>query len=156
MNIFKQALFIFSLSLCFQKVLAANIFDFLPQEKTKQEEINNEDIFTKILEMKDNKGQFQAFNQAKIVAINKIVANSQTLIVNINEPIFFHNLEVKLLKCFKNLDPYHEDSYGLFNLVEYKMNDDAKNIFQGWLISSSPSLSTLQNPIYEIFILDCF
>ena len=93
--------------------------------------------------------------RAKIIAINKITAQRQLLNIKINTPVFFNNLEIILRKCLKINDPYKPDDYGLFTLTEYKLSDDASTVFQGWLISSSISLSNFDHPVYEIFLKDC-
>jgi hypothetical protein len=137
------------------QVAAFGIFDFLSkepeQERKSDTDTDVQDFFQdyKLDAQSDMKGK------AKIVAINKITASSQILDIKINTPVFFHNLEINLYKCLKVNDPYNPDAYGLFTLTEYKLNDDATVIFQGWLISSSISLSNFDHPIYEVFIKDC-
>lgn len=91
----------------------------------------------------------------KIIALNKITATSKELLLKPNEPQFFGNIQIKLHKCIKNLDPYNGDNYMLLTITEHKIDEDPMLIFQGWLISSSISISTFEHPIYEIFAKDC-
>lgn len=91
----------------------------------------------------------------KVVALNKITAKSKEILLRINEPQYFGNIQIKLHKCLKNLDPYNEDNYMLLTVVDHKIDEDSKVIFQGWMSSSSISLSTLQHPIYELFANNC-
>jgi len=99
--------------------------------------------------------KFKEFAEAELIGIHKITANSQKLDVKVGEAQFFYNLEVRVEKCVKNNDPYNQDDYALINLTDYKMNDDAKMIFRGWISADSISLSTFEHPIYEIFLGKC-
>lgn len=92
---------------------------------------------------------------AKVIALNKITATSQELLLALNEPQYFGNIQIILHKCLKNPDPYNEDAYMLVTITEHKIDEDSMLIFQGWLISSSASLSTLEHPVYELFAKDC-
>ncbi|HJD57337.1 MULTISPECIES: DUF2155 domain-containing protein [Rickettsieae] len=93
--------------------------------------------------------------QGKIIALNKITATSKEMLLKLNEPQYFGNIQIKLHKCIKNLDPYNGDNYMLLTITEHKIDEDPMLIFQGWLISSSISVSTFEHPIYEIFAKDC-
>ncbi|WP_158706817.1 DUF2155 domain-containing protein [Candidatus Phycorickettsia trachydisci] len=99
--------------------------------------------------------KFKEFSEAELIGIHKITANSQKLNIKVDESQFFYNLEVKIEKCVRNNDLYNQDDYALISLTDYKMNDDAKMIFRGWISANSISLSTFEHPIYEIFLGRC-
>ncbi len=99
--------------------------------------------------------EFKNCNSAKVVALNKITATSQELLLKLKEPQYFGNIQITLHKCLKNPDPYNEDAYMLLTITEHKIDEDSMLIFQGWLLSSSASLSTLEHPVYELFAKDC-
>jgi hypothetical protein len=94
-------------------------------------------------------------SSGKIIALNKITATSKELLLKINEPQYFGNIQIKLHKCLKNLDPYNEDNYMLLTVIEHIIDEDSKLIFQGWMSSSSISLSTFEHLIYELFANNC-
>ena len=100
--------------------------------------------------------EFKNYTNGKIIALNKITATSEKINFKVGEEKYFGNIKIKLHKCIKNLDPYNEDNYLLVTITEYKIDEDPNLLFQGWLISSSISLSTFEHPIYEIFAKDCF
>ncbi|WP_347938685.1 DUF2155 domain-containing protein [Rickettsia oklahomensis] len=104
----------------------------------------------------NNSSKFKNYTNGKIIALNKITATSEEINFKVGEEKYFGNIKIKLHKCTKNLDPYNEDNYLLMTITEYKIDEDPNVIFQGWMTSSSISLSTLEHPIYEIFAKDCF
>lgn len=93
--------------------------------------------------------------RAKIIALNKITAKSQEMILNIGEAKYFGNIEIKLQKCLKIPNPYKPDNKILLTITENKTDEDPALIFQGWMMSSNISISTFEHPVYEIFAKDC-
>ena len=100
--------------------------------------------------------QLKSYDSGKIIILNKITATSKELNLKIGKPQYFGNIQITLHKCIKNLDPYNEDNHMLFTVTEHKIDEDPMLIFQGWLLSSSISISSLEHPIYEIFAQNCF
>jgi hypothetical protein len=95
------------------------------------------------------------YDSAKIIALNKITANAQEIILKIGKTSYFHNAEIRLNKCWKSPDQYMPNNQILLDVVENKADEDAKSIFHGWLISSQPALATLEHPVYEIMAVEC-
>lgn len=93
--------------------------------------------------------------KAKIIALNKITAKSQEMILNVGEAKYFGNIEIKLQKCLKIPNPYKPDNKILLTVIENKTDEDPTVIFQGWMMSSNISISTFEHPVYEIFAKDC-
>lgn len=94
------------------------------------------------------------YNKAKIIALNKITAKSKEMTLAIGEVQYFGNIEVKIHRCIKNLDPYAPDDKVLLTIMENKTEEDPIMVFQGWMISNI-GISTLEHPVYEVFIKEC-
>ncbi|XVN40505.1 MAG: DUF2155 domain-containing protein [Rickettsia endosymbiont of Argas persicus] len=118
--------------------------------------VNNEPPVLNSNQNVQDTSEFKNCDNAKIIALNKITAKSEELAFKIGEEKYFGNIKIKIHKCVKNFDPYNEDNYILMTVTEYKIDEDPKLLFQGWMISSSISLSTFEHPIYEIFAKECF
>lgn len=95
------------------------------------------------------------YDSAKIIALNKITANSKEIILKIGKVAYFHNAEIKLNKCWKSPDQYMPNNQISLSVKESKADEDPKSIFEGWLISSQPALATLEHPVYEIMAVEC-
>ncbi|ACP53384.1 MAG: DUF2155 domain-containing protein [Rickettsia africae] len=151
---------IFIITICINfPIFAENL-----ESVTTTEDIEN-DVFIPldenhpILNPNDNindSSEFKNYTNGKIIALNNITATSEEIDLKVGEEKYFCNIKIKLHKCIKNLDPYNEDNYLLMTITEYKIDEDPNLLFQGWMISSSISLSTFEHPIYEIFAKDCF
>lgn len=98
---------------------------------------------------------FEEYEQAEIIALNKITAQSQKLLLKLNELQYFGNIAITVHKCVKVLDPYNLNNMILMTITENTIDDDPIIVFQGWLMSADISVSTLVHPVYEIFAKDC-
>lgn len=96
-----------------------------------------------------------SFNKVKLIALNKITAQSKEMIVSKELPQFFGNMKITLHKCVKVNDLYKPDNQALLTLIDFKPGEDDEVVYQGWMLSSSLSTCNFQHPIYEIFIKDC-
>lgn len=122
-------------------------------EEGNDHSTSNNDVFNEAESYSNTETNY--CNIAKIVALNKITAKSQTLTFKLGEAEYFGNVEIKIHKCLKNNNPYSPYSSILITVVESKTDEDPITIFQGWMVSSNISISTLEHPIYEIFAKDC-
>ncbi len=107
---------------------------------------------TKVVTESDVSGYY---NSAKLYAINKITAKSRQITVQIGKSAYFDNAEIILHRCWKAPGRPMPINQALVTVTENKFDEDPKQIFQGWLISSQPALSTLEHPVYEVMAAEC-
>lgn len=123
----------------------SEILDSANQEYAVEEEI------VKIKDVKD-------INKANVVvleALNKITAKSYKYEVKIGDKIEFERLIVEPLFCWKSSPADIPENKVLLKIIENKLDKTTGEIFYGWMFSSSPSISTLEHPMYDIKIVDC-
>lgn len=104
----------------------------------------------------NDKSNLKTYDSARIIAINKITAQSKEMVLKLKESKYFGNIEIKVHKCHKDLNPYAPDSKILLTVIEEKVDEEPTLLFQGWMMSSNISISTFEHPVYEIFAKDCF
>lgn len=92
---------------------------------------------------------------AKLIALNKITAKSEELVIKTGELKYFYNMGIKVHKCLKDGDPYKPRDYVLVTVTESRRSEDDKVIFQGWLNSADISVSNIPHPVYELFLQTC-
>lgn len=107
-----------------------------------------------LLKVKDIKSINKA-DVAVIEGLNKITAKSYRYNVKIGEAINFERLTVRPLVCWKSSPDQVAENKVLLKVVETLVNGDKKEIFYGWMFSSSPSASSMEHPMYDIRIVDC-
>ena len=94
-----------------------------------------------------------AENLAEIRAIDRTTGRSFKLKVPINTEVTFSNLVLNIKYCYKNPIDKEIENYAYLVVKDKLLND---LIFEGWMFSSSPSLSSLEHPVNDIWLLKCF
>lgn len=93
--------------------------------------------------------------KAELIVLNKITAKSVKKTFNLGEVQFFGNLSIEVHKCVKSTDPFNLNNLMLLTVFDNKIDDDNLSVFHGWLVSSNPSISTLEHPVYEVIAVNC-
>ena len=93
-----------------------------------------------------------AENIAEIRAIDRITGRSFNLKVPIDTEFTFSNLVLNIKYCYKNPIDKEIENFAYLIVKDKFLNN---LIFQGWMFSSSPSLSSLEHPINDIWLLNC-
>ena len=96
-------------------------------------------------------------NTAQFKALDKITARIKKLDINVSEEQDLRTLIIKLKSCQNRPPDYLPDSAAYIEIYD-KMNlndNDTGLIFSGWMFSSSPALSALEHPVYDISLISC-
>ena len=89
---------------------------------------------------------------AEIRAIDRITGRSFKLEIPLDQEVIFSNLVLNIKYCFKNPIDKEIENYAYLKVKDKILND---LVFEGWMFSSSPSLSSLEHPINDIWLLNC-
>ena len=96
-------------------------------------------------------------SKAQLQALDKITARISTLTATIGMPIRFGTLEITVQRCA--FRPPEEPPENVAFLEVYDQGHDAslprRQVFSGWVFSSSPALSALEHPVFDITLIDC-
>jgi hypothetical protein len=88
--------------------------------------------------------------------LDKITARVSTREVKVGEPFHFGTLQVVVRACRKAPPIETPESAGLLSVQEKKPDDAvATDLFEGWMFASSPALSALEHPVYDVWVVDC-
>mgnify|MGYP001203024702 CR=1 FL=1 len=89
---------------------------------------------------------------AELRAIDRTTGRTYKVKAPLNEEVNFSNLLITVKYCYKNPIDKKIENYAY---IKIKDGLQDKVIFTGWMFSSSPSLSGLEHPINDIWLLDC-
>ncbi|MCD6035633.1 MAG: hypothetical protein K0R63_1374 [Rickettsiales bacterium] len=93
--------------------------------------------------------------KVRLQGLNKITARTFPLNLKAEEHVSFDILEVVVHKCWKSPPEQRPESKALIEVWEHKGGEDKKQIFYGWMFASSPSLSALEHPVYDLVVVEC-
>ena len=93
-------------------------------------------------------------NKLVIQGLDKITARIQTFEVDVGETYKFGVLDIFVERCVFSKPIFKPESLAF---IKIKDNSDrlSEVKFSGWMFASSPALNALENPVYDVSILDC-
>ena len=125
--------------------------DELEKIEKKNVNLNNiEDILEKSNTKKDNKIYIN------LKALDKITAKTSTIRLAVGEKEFFGPLEIKALKCQLSENKDSTDTVAYLQVKDLSAKDNNQVfLFNGWTFASSPTLQSIDHPIFDLWIIGC-
>jgi len=100
------------------------------------------------------KGQ-TGFNTVLLRGLNKVTAHAETIDAPIGSVVRFGTLEIVAHRCWKSAPEDRPENAALIEIAEIHQNEPPQRIFMGWMFSSSPALSSLEHPFYDVTVIAC-
>lgn len=94
-------------------------------------------------------------NGVTLQGLDKQTARVFIIDAAIDQPIEFGNLKIVVRHCEKAPLSDRQESMAFLTISEEKSKGSPKNLFAGWMFSSSPALSALDHPIYDVWVKEC-
>ena len=95
------------------------------------------------------------FTDIKI--LDKISSKNTLLKLKNGDLVTFKDLSIKSLKC-KNSE--FDDNPEITAYIQVRdlnnSNNDEVFVFNGWMFSSSPSITPFDHPVYDIWLVNCY
>tara|TARA_B100001250_G_C19700450_1_gene744501 strand:+ start:375 stop:782 length:408 start_codon:yes stop_codon:yes gene_type:complete len=92
-----------------------------------------------------------------IKILDKISSKNTLLKLKNNQLIKFKDLSIKSLKC-KNSE--FDDNPEITAYLQVRdlnnKNNDEVFVFNGWMFSSSPSITPFDHPVYDVWLINCY
>tara|TARA_B100000686_G_C16592669_1_gene864277 strand:+ start:374 stop:904 length:531 start_codon:yes stop_codon:yes gene_type:complete len=128
------------------------------EDKNELENINEKNV---ILENEQNINEtLQNTQDTKIYinlkALDKITAKTSSIKLAIGDVKNFGSLEIKALKCQASENNDIMDSVAYIQVKDLSIRDNNQVfLFNGWAFASSPTLQTMEHPVYDLWITGC-
>ena len=92
---------------------------------------------------------------ALLQGLDKTSARVSKFEAPVDKAVRFGDLAIVVRDCEKNPPDQRPENAAFLEITELRTGEKPKLIFTGWMFSSSPALSALENPIYDVNVLDC-
>ena len=96
-----------------------------------------------------------AYDTAILQGLDKVSARVVNIEVPVGTPVHFGALEIIARACKKRRPEDQPESAAFLDVWELRPNFPATELFRGWMFASSPALSAMEHPVYDIWVLDC-
>ena len=87
--------------------------------------------------------------------LDKVTARVTTIEAQLNQPVRFGTLEIVARRCFKRPPEESPESAAFLEIREVREGEPPQQLFVGWMFASSPALSALEHPVYDVWVKDC-
>jgi hypothetical protein len=95
---------------------------------------------------------------AVLQGLDKTTARISKFDAPVNQTVHFGTLVITVRACVKRPPEEPPQTAAFLEIDELKPGHQSApptRIFSGWMFASSPALSALENPIYDVGVLDC-
>ena len=99
--------------------------------------------------------EMESYKTVKLRSLDKVTARNMTFEVNVGDTVKFGDIFIKVQACRKPPEIEKPEPSAFLQVWENKRNKDSSWIFSGWMFASSPGLSSMDHPIYDVWVLDC-
>ena len=92
-----------------------------------------------------------------IKILDKISSKNTLLKLKNGDLISFKDLSIKSLKCKNSEFDDNPEITAYMQVTDLNnSNKDEVFVFNGWMFSSSPSLTPFDHPVYDIWLINCY
>ena len=138
-----------------------NLEELLPtfeEDKDELEKIDEKDTNLNKSEdsFEESKNQKNEKVYINLKALDKITAKTTAIRLGVGEKKFFASLEIKALKCQLSENNDSIDTVAYLQVKDLSAKDNNQVfLFNGWAFVSSPTLHSIDHPLYDLWITSC-
>ena len=173
MKLGKNKIFFLCLLFLFQNIFFAhsedkiktvpliNLEELSPTFEEDKDELEKADDNISSLSSYDNIDDSSISSESDKVYINlraldKITAKTSEIRLTAGEKKRFGSLEIQVLKCEMSDDKDTSDTLAYLQVKDLSAKDNNQVfLFNGWSFVSSPTLKSIDHPIYDLWVTSC-
>ena len=96
------------------------------------------------------------YPSVKLQALDKATARTITMEAKVGDTIEYGSIFIKIQACRKAAPLDKPESASFLQIWEVPLNSEKSEwVFSGWMFASSPALSAMDHPVYDVWVLDC-
>ena len=95
------------------------------------------------------------YEVAVLQGLDKVTGRVSIIEAPVGDVAKFGALEIIVRTCDKRPPEETPESAAFLDIWEMRPGEAAISLFRGWMFASSPALSAMENPVYDVWVLDC-
>ncbi len=92
---------------------------------------------------------------ALLQGLDKVTARISSFEAPIGADVRFGTLDIVVRRCVKAPPEESPESTAFIEIKEVRPEEAPRVLFSGWMFASSPALSALEHPVYDVWVKDC-
>ena len=91
----------------------------------------------------------------ELQGLDKVTARTQRFYAPIGKSTPFGTLAITVGDCLVNTPDAPPDSVAYLTIIDHKPGQPEAKLFAGWMFASAPSISALDDGVYDVRVLSC-
>jgi hypothetical protein len=87
--------------------------------------------------------------------LDKITGRPSNILVPIGVPVTYATMTITARYCYSTPLSEPPETTAFLQIEDHRPDQDARAVFSGWMLASSPSLNGLQHPLYDVWVINC-
>lgn len=92
---------------------------------------------------------------AILQGLDKTTARVSTIEAPLDLPVRFGTLQIVARACHKKPPTETPESTAFLEIVDIRPDSPEIPVFTGWMFASSPAVSAMEHPVYDVWVVDC-
>jgi len=92
---------------------------------------------------------------AELQGLDKVTARTQRFYAPVGKSTSFGTLAITVGDCLVNTPDAPADSVAYLTIIDHKPGQPEQKLFAGWMFASAPSISALDDGVYDVRVLSC-
>ena len=92
---------------------------------------------------------------AQMQGLDKITARVSQFNAPVGQTVNFGKLSIIVRDCRRSPPEERPENAAFVEIYESRPGEAKERLFSGWMFSSSPALSALEHPVYDVNLLEC-
>lgn len=97
----------------------------------------------------------EPYDTAVIRLLDKGTARVDQVELPVGKPMVFGHMQVDLRSCQQTPAEEEPEAAAFMVISEIKPGAPEAILFRGWMFASNPSLSALEHPLYDVWVIAC-
>ena len=92
---------------------------------------------------------------ALLRGLDKITGRTDQITVRVGEVVAFGTLTITVRACRETPPEETPENAAFLEIADQPPGEDPLEAFVGWMFSSSPALSAMDHPVFDVWVVDC-
>lgn len=95
------------------------------------------------------------FPVVRLQSLDKITARTMVFEARVGSTVKFGPLYIRTRACRKSPPIEKPEAAAFLQIWQVSPKEEPEWVFSGWMFASSPALSAMDHPVYDVWVLDC-
>ncbi len=91
----------------------------------------------------------------EMTGLDKITGRPTRIVAHLNQPVEFATLTITAHYCYSTPQSETPETSAFLQIEDHRPDQQAREVFSGWMYASSPGLNGLQHPLYDVWVISC-